>query len=97
MSRIIYTDDKFKILRNRSGFILINENGDYSNHGHFKKESTCKLLIDLINKNIIPHSDYLRQAVLRICINDKYKDKVKRKIKKDKDKQMYININKGRK
>lgn len=95
MSKIVYADKEYKILRNKKDYILINKKGEYENHGHFKKESTCHLLIKLINRNIVPHSHYLRQAVLRICTSDKYKDKVKRKIKKDKDKQVYFNSNKG--
>lgn len=48
-----------------------------------------------MDKRIVPDSSYLRETVLRISMNKKYKDKVLRKIQKDQDKQKYINVNKG--
>lgn len=48
-----------------------------------------------MDENIVPDSKYLRETVLRISLDDKYKEKVKNKIDKDRNKQQYININKG--
>lgn len=48
-----------------------------------------------MDKKIVPDSSYLRETVLRVSLDNKYKDKVKHKIKKDKDRQVYINVNKG--
>ena len=79
----------------RSGHVLINSLGKYENHGHIKKLKTCKMLIELMEKEIVPDSDYLRESVLRISLNEKYKEKVRNKIKKDKNKIWYHNPNKG--
>ena len=95
MGRIVYADNNYKILRNNKDYILINKNAEYSNHGHFKKKSTCHLLIRLIKNSRVPDSKYLRNAAIRICNDAKYIGKVKRKIEKDKDKQKYFNSNKG--
>jgi len=50
-----------------------------------------------MKKNIVPFSDYLRTSVLRISTDEKYIEKVKIKMEKDKEKEHYININKGAK
>jgi hypothetical protein len=95
MSQLIYADDKYKILKNYSGYILINKKGEYENHGHFKKKGTCFTMIKLIEDLKVPKSDYLREAALRISTNDKYKRDIRIKIEKDKQKPNYVNINKG--
>jgi hypothetical protein len=43
----------------------------------------------------VPFSKYLQGSVLRISLDEDYKSKVKRRINKMKNKQKYININKG--
>lgn len=70
-------------------------NGRYENHGHVKKAKTAKMLIRLMKENKVPNSNYLRETVLRVSLDNKYKTKVKNKMAKDRDKQKYININKG--
>lgn len=67
----------------------------YEHHGHVKYLNSCKKLLKLMDENIVPDSKYLRETVLRISLDDKYKEKVKNKIDKDRNKQQYININKG--
>lgn len=95
MDKCCYCDSEYKIIHNNREYTLINLNGEYSAHGHFKKESTCHLLIRLMRKGIVPKSKYLQDAVLRISTDTKYKEKVLLKQAKDKDKQSYCNINKG--
>lgn len=86
------------MIRDKRGHVIHNTKGDFTEyHGHIKKLGTCKLLFKLMDKRIVPDSSYLRETVLRISMNKKYKDKVIRKIQKDKDRQQYININKGMK
>ena len=75
--------------------MLINRHGGYENHGHFKKYNTCLKLIQIMKNNTVPFSDYLRTSVLRISTDEKYLEKVKIKMEKDKEKEHYININKG--
>ncbi len=91
MLMMIYNDDDFKILNSSKSYILINKHGKYSNHGHFKKADTCHLMIKLIKRMEVPKSKYLQDAALRISINEDYKNKILKK----RDKQFYININKG--
>ncbi|MBU5669645.1 hypothetical protein KQI68_07300 [Peptoniphilus sp. MSJ-1] len=93
MALVVYKDKKYTVKKNRYGFILCNNHGDYDNHGHFKRFNTCMLLIGLMESNVVPDSEYLRQSVLRISIDEKYLNKVKTKM--DKGTKKYININKG--
>jgi len=95
MSKLIYADHKYKILKNYSGYVLINKKGDYENHGHFKKSDTCFLAMKLIEKKEVPESDYLREAALRISTCKKYKRNIRIKQEKDKEKPKYTNIQKG--
>lgn len=48
-----------------------------------------------MDKGQVPDSDYLRETVLRISLDTKYRDRVRNKIEKDKNKQLYFNPNKG--
>lgn len=85
----------YKILKASRSYIVKNVIGEYSNHGHFTQLKTCYLIIKLIRKRQVPRSKYLRGAALRISTDKDYVNKVKRKIEKDRNKQKYININKG--
>lgn len=93
MAYTVYSDKKYTVKKNRDGFILCNNLGDYQNHGHFKKFNTCMLLIRLMENGTVPDSSYLRESVLRISVDEKYIQKVK--VKMNKGKKKYININKG--
>lgn len=95
MDKVVFCNDDYKIIHNNRDYTLINLKGNYSNHGHFCKESSCFLLIRLMKKQIVPKSKYLQDAVLRISTDEKYKEKVLAKQAKDKDKSHYFNINKG--
>ena len=88
-------DDKLKIIENCKSFVVINVNGDYKNHAHLKKYSTCELLIKLIDKKIVPKSQYLRGSVLRVTLDQDYIDKINSKQAKDREKLAYFNSNKG--
>ena len=94
---IVYQDDDYKIIATESDFILRNRHGKYKNHGHFRKLSTCYLMIRLMNDKEVPKSPYLRKAALRISTDSEYIEKVKNKINRDADKSHYINVNKGAK
>lgn len=95
MCRVIDQVGDYKILKASRSYIVKNVKGGYDNHGHFKQLKTCYLIIDLIRKRQVPRSRYLRESALRISTNKDYINKVKRKIEKDKNKQKYINVNKG--
>ncbi len=90
--RVIDRVGNYKILRNNGGYIVSNIKGEYKNHGHFKKLKTCYTIIRIMGKKQVPRSKYLKGSVLRISTDERYKEKVKRKLKKDKEKQVYINF-----
>ena len=95
ISQVLYSNKKYKIIKNSRHYILINKCGEYENHGHFKKYNTCLKVIQLMERQTVPKSHYLRESVLRISTDKKYKEKVRIKVEKDAQKKMYININKG--
>ena len=43
----------------------------------------------------MPKSDYLRESIKRATLDEKYIEKINIKIEKDKQKQKYVNVNKG--
>lgn len=95
MDKCCYCDTEYKIIHNNRNYVLINLKGTYKNHGHVKRENTCHMLIRLMRKGTVPKSRYLQDAVLRISTDQKYIEKVLAKQEKLKNKQYYININKG--
>lgn len=98
MGRLVYRYKEFIVIEDdyRAGeHIIINTKGVYENHGHVKYLNTCKRLIYWMEHRIVPNSSYLRESALRLSLDKKYKDKIRHKIEKDKQKPKYININKG--
>lgn len=95
MCRVIDHIGHYKILKVSRGYVVKNELGGYDKHGHFKRLKTCYTIIRLIQNRTVPKSKYLRGSAIRLSTDKKYIDKATRKIAKDKDKQRYININKG--
>lgn len=91
MCRVVDRVGGYKILQNGNGFIVSNTKGEYKNHGHFKRLKTCYTIIRIIGKKQVPRSKYLKGSVLRISTDEKYKERVRHKMRKDKNKQVYIN------
>lgn len=87
--------DRLRAIKCHDNYVVVNDNGERSNHGHFNSVGAAHKLIKLIEKRIVPASEYLRESVLRITVDRKYKQKVADKIRKDSNKQQYYNINKG--
>ncbi len=75
--------------------IVRNAKGKYENHTHIKKYKTAEMFIKLVRKKKIPRSDYLRESVKRVSLDDKYVAAVEHKQSKDKQKPKYYNANKG--
>lgn len=86
--------DNFKIIQDSRGYVLINTEGEYKNHAHVKKRSTCELLIRLIKRKIVPKSRYLRGSCKRLTLDTDYIDKIERKQAKDSQKPAYFNTKK---
>lgn len=96
MARAVYTKYEYTVIKSKRGHVIINTKGIFEeNHAHVKHLSTCKKLLNLMDRKIVPDSDYLRGTTLRISLNDKYKDRVRDRMLKNKKKTHYININKG--
>lgn len=95
MSRVVGVVSEYKILHNDRGYIVVNTKGKYENHGHFKKLSTCYVLIRLIQKKSIPKKSFMIEAARRITTDEKYKQVLTIKQEKNKQRQHYFNSNKG--
>lgn len=96
--KIVYQRGQYIIKEVDNGHILYNRLGKFDDHHtYIYRLKTCINLIDMIERNVVPNSSYLRVSCLRICMDKKFLAKVKNKIAKDKDKPKYRNINKGAK
>lgn len=98
MGKIAYRHNEYIVIEDNykpGHHIIINTKGKYENHGHVKHLNACKKLLRMMDKEIVPHSDYLRGTVLRISLDEKYKADVERKIEKDRQKPKLVRIQKG--
>ncbi|MSU01958.1 hypothetical protein [Tissierella pigra] len=97
MGKLVYTYKEFIVIEDdyKDGHIIINTKGKYHNHGHVKYLGTCKNLLKMIDKKIIPYSPYLRGTVLRISLDEKYKQRVLSKVDKDNQKPKFYKVQKG--
>lgn len=96
MARAVYTTDEYTVVKSKRGHVIVNTKGTFDkNHAHINRLSTCKMVIGLIKKNIVPDSSYLRETVKRLSLDSKYIDKINSKIEKDKNRQYYLNPSKG--
>ncbi|MDR7856106.1 hypothetical protein [Tissierella sp.] len=97
MGKLVYRFNEYIVIEDdhRKGHIIINTKGKYENHGHVRYLNSCKNLLKLMKRQVVPDSPYLRGTVLRISLDEKYIAKVKNKIDKDKNKQQYFNPQKG--
>lgn len=80
---------------------IVNVKGDYNNHSHITKGhkkqmwKAAKTLINLVEKKRVPKSNYFRESALRLTRDKKYKEKIRVKIAKDKNRQRYNNRSGG--
>ena len=98
MGKVVYSRGEFRVEEakfRKRGHVIINSKGEYDNHSHIRKLGTCKMLLGLMEDKIVPDSDYLRESVLRLSLDEQYKQKIRNKIKKDKNRTWYHNPNKG--
>ncbi len=97
MGKLLHKHNQYIIIEedNGRGCVLINSAGTYKNHGHIKRLETALMMIKLIERGIVPKSDYLRGTALRVSTNESYKQSVLNKIDKDRNKQKYFNPMKG--
>lgn len=95
MSRVVGVIDEYKILETSRDYIIVNTNGKYENHGHFKKLSTCFVLIRLLQRKTIPNKPFMIEAARRITVDATYEQVLANKQQKNKQRQYYFNSNKG--
>jgi len=95
MSRVVEVINEYKILQNKRDYIVVNTNGKYKNHGHFKKLSTCYVIIRLLQRKTIPNKPFMIEAARRITTDSAYREALTIKQKKNKQRQRYFNSNKG--
>lgn len=95
MSRVVGVINEYKILQNQRDYIVVNTEGNYENHGHFKKLSTCYVIIRLLQKKTIPNKPFMIEAARRLTTDSKYREVLTTKQKKNKQRQYYFNSNKG--
>lgn len=97
MGKLLHRRNEYIIIEeeNNRGVVLINTAGTYENHGHIRRLSTAIMMIDLIERGIVPKSDYLRCTALRVALDENYRRAILNKVEKDKNKEKYFNSNKG--
>lgn len=95
MSRVVGVINEYKILQNERDYVVVNTNGKYENHGHFKKLSTCYVIIRLLQRKTIPTKPFMIEAAKRITTDSAYKEALTIKQKKNKQRQYYFNSNRG--
>jgi len=93
MSRVVDVINEYKILQKERDYIVVNTNGKYENHGHFKKLSTCYVIIRLLQRKTIPNKPFMIEAAKRITTDSAYKEALTIKQKKNKQRQYYFNSN----
>lgn len=94
--RVITSIEEFKVLRTTRDYVVVNTSGKYENHSHFDSYAGAITCIDLIKRKKVPHSAYLAKAAYRLTTDEQYRAELERIGAKRRDRQMYININKGR-
>lgn len=97
MGKLLHQHNNFIIIEEDCGrgVVLINTAGKYENHGHLKTYKTAVMMINFIERRIVPKNDYLRCTALRVATDENYKENIRQKIAKDKNKQSFFNVNKG--
>jgi hypothetical protein len=86
---------EFTILEGKDDYIVKNNKGKHENHGHFKKLSTCYVIIRLLQRKTIPNKPFMIEAARRMTTDSAYREALTIKQKKNKQRQYYFNSNKG--
>lgn len=96
MGQVVYIDLPYIVKTSTTGHIIYNNIGGFTNyHTHIKGLKTCQNLIRDIKRDKVPDSYYLRVSAMRICMDEKYTDKVQNKIDKDRNKEKFFKVNNG--
>ena len=64
---------KYKITTDCKGYkILWREGGDHSQHAHIRDIRKVKVLIHLIENNLLPKDEYLQQSCRRLLTEEEF-------------------------
>lgn len=69
--------------------MIVNKLGNYKQHAHVLNKNTAHNLIKLLDKGLMPTSAYLKESARRLLNDEEFKMLL------EKDREHYININKG--
>ena len=72
MGRVVFVEKRFKVLAVEDGFIVKRRHGKYEQHSHFKDLKTARIVIKLINRNIVPDSPYLLESMKRLLTTKEF-------------------------
>lgn len=72
MGKELYVINEFQVLKLKKGYMVRNLEGNYNKHTHLPKEQTCKLVIELVQKQAIPKKEYLIKSCIKITNDEKY-------------------------
>ena len=72
---------QFTIKEESRGYVVVRKNGEYTQHAHLSTLNGCRELIILIEKGLLPKSQYLQGSCRRLLTHEEFL-----KLKKPKDK-----------
>lgn len=85
----------FIIQPHKDHYVVVNIKGKRENHTHIWSEKTCNILIGMVCRKTVPHSDYLKESARRISRDEKYHQKIFNKINKNANKEKFYKVNIG--
>jgi len=73
----------------QKGYIVYRKQGTREQHAHFNSKHSAMEFIKLMNKKLLPRSDYYKASAKRVLTEDEY-NRLKTEVK-----QKYVNVNRG--
>lgn len=71
--RVVHQSSKFKVLSHRNNFIVVKINNTfYNQHSHFTTYHSAVEFVNLMEKGIMPHSEYFIVAAKRLLTEEEF-------------------------
>jgi len=73
--KVIYYTSKYEIVQTHRNYVVrrkSNHGGTYEQHSHFKKLEHAKSFLKIIDKGLMPRSQYWMEAARRIMSEDEF-------------------------
>lgn len=80
---------EFRVIRTKKDYIVARVDGEYKQHSHHHNRNACYKLISILQKGVMPKSNYLKISASRLLTDEELSKLTV------KDKPYYINVNKG--